>query len=74
MILNRGMKKMHEKGVDLLYVTNVAGGKVFGEELTSGALLSKNGLKWEFDNARKLEVASSICDQIEEQFLQRERS
>ena len=72
--LNRGMKKMHEKGVDLLYVTNVAGGKVFGEELTSGALLSKNGLKWEFDNARKLEVASSICDQIEEQFLQRERS
>jgi len=70
--LNRGIKKMHEKGVDLLYVTNVAGGKVFGEDFTSGALLSKTGQKWEFENAKKLAVASSICDQIEKQFLQSE--
>ncbi|MFM8204951.1 MAG: bifunctional phosphopantothenoylcysteine decarboxylase/phosphopantothenate--cysteine ligase CoaBC [Actinomycetales bacterium] len=65
--LQRGMKKLHEKGVDLLYVTDVSGGKVFGELQTTGSLLSKNGQKWDFEDASKMDVASKICDQIEEQ-------
>lgn len=65
--LQRGMKKLHEKGVDLLYVTDVSGGKVFGELQTTGSLLSKNGQKWDFEDVSKMDVASKICDQIEEQ-------
>lgn len=65
--LQRGMKKLHEKGVDLLYVTDVSGGKVFGELQTTGSLLSKTGQKWDFKDVSKMDVASKICDQIEEQ-------
>lgn len=65
--LQRGMKKLHEKGVDLLYVTDVSGGKVFGELQTTGSLLSKTGQKWDFEGVSKMDVASKICDQIEEQ-------
>lgn len=65
--LQRGMKKLHEKGVDLLYVTDVSGGKVFGELQTTGSLLSKTGQKWDFRDVSKMDVASKICDQIEEQ-------
>jgi phosphopantothenoylcysteine decarboxylase/phosphopantothenate--cysteine ligase len=65
--LQRGMKKLHEKGVDLLYVTDVSGGKVFGELQTTGSLLSKTGQKWDFEDVSKMDVASKICDQIEEQ-------
>ena len=65
--LQRGMKKLHEKGVDLLYVTDVSGGKVFGELQTTGSLLSKTGQRWDFKDVSKMDVASKICDQIEEQ-------
>ncbi len=70
--INRGMKKLHSKGVDLLYVTDVSGGKVFGKRDTSGALLSKSGEKWIFEESSKLEVASKICDEIEVQFTLKE--
>ncbi len=72
--LNRGMKKMHSKGVDLLYVTDVSEGGVFGEMNTTGALLSKTGEKWSFENASKMEVASRICDEVESQFARQENS
>jgi len=59
-IVDRGRRKLHRKGVDLLYVTDVAGGAVFGEPKTSGALLSKRGEELRFQNADKHEVARAI--------------
>jgi phosphopantothenoylcysteine decarboxylase/phosphopantothenate--cysteine ligase len=63
-LIDRGMRKLHKKGVDLLYVTDVADGRVFGEELTSGSLLSKRGMRWDFSEVNKLEVAEKIVTEI----------
>ena len=63
-IKERGLKKLHTKGVDLLYVTDVSGGKVFGEEVTTGALLSKRGELWDFQAADKFDVGRKIIAEI----------
>jgi phosphopantothenoylcysteine decarboxylase/phosphopantothenate--cysteine ligase len=63
-IRERGLKKLHSKGVDLLYVTDVSGGKVFGEELTTGSLLSKRGDIWDFVGVDKFELARKIVGEI----------
>lgn len=63
-IKERGLKKLHTKGVDLLYVTDVSGGKVFGQEITSGALLSKRGESWDFENVDKFEVGRKIVAEM----------
>lgn len=63
-IKERGLKKLHTKGVDLLYVTDVSGGKVFGEEVTTGALLSKRGESWDFQEADKFDVGRKIVAEI----------
>ena len=63
-IKERGLKKLHTKGVDLLYVTDVSGGNVFGEEVTTGALLSKRGESWDFQEADKFDVGRKIVAEI----------
>jgi phosphopantothenoylcysteine decarboxylase/phosphopantothenate--cysteine ligase len=63
-IRERGLKKLHSKGVDLLYVTDVSGGKVFGEELTTGSLLSKRGDIWDFVGVDKFELGRKIVGEI----------
>lgn len=63
-IRERGLKKLHIKGVDLLYVTDVSGGKVFGEELTTGSLLSKRGDSWDFVGVDKFELGRKIVGEI----------
>jgi len=50
--------------VDLLYVTDVSGGRVFGELETSGSLLSKRGESWDFESADKFAVARKIVEEI----------
>lgn len=60
----RGLRKLHQKGVDLLYVTDVSGGKVFGESTSSGILLSKRGEAWSFPNNPKSEIAREIVEQV----------
>ena len=64
----RGRRKLHQKRVDYLFVTDVANGKVFGETNTSGLLFSKAGAEWSFLNTTKSEVARSIIDKIAEDF------
>lgn len=66
-LVERGMKKLHQKGVDLLYVTDVAGGKVFGDEKTSGALLTKRGERFDFQEVDKFGVAREIVSQISQE-------
>ena len=58
------MKKLHAKGVDLLFVTDVSGGKVFGEEKTTGSLLSKRGENWDFELADKFLVGRKIIEEL----------
>lgn len=65
----RGLRKLHSKGVDYLYVTDVSGGRVFGEETTTGILLSKRGGSWNFHEAPKVEVARNIVDRLAEDFV-----
>jgi phosphopantothenoylcysteine decarboxylase/phosphopantothenate--cysteine ligase len=68
----KGLQKLHNKGVDYLYVTDVSSGKVFGEITTSGILLSKHGKSWNFDNAPKRDVATEIIDRLAEGFRELE--
>lgn len=63
-LIDRGRRKLHRKGVDLLYVTDVAGGAVFGESKTSGSLISKRGEELHFDRVDKHEVARAIVAAI----------
>lgn len=63
-IRDKGLKKLHAKGVDLLYVTDVSKGRVFGEETTSGTLLSKRGEEWQFAAADKYEVGRKIVSEV----------
>lgn len=62
--VERGMKKLHQKGVDILYVTDVAQGRVFGDTETSGSLLTKRGERSDFKNADKFEVGREIVAAI----------
>lgn len=63
-IRNKGLKKLHAKGVEFLYVTDVSGGQVFGEEQTSGYLLSKRGEEIRFDSEDKFKVAKKIVETL----------
>lgn len=63
-VKQRGIKKLHAKGVDLLFVTDVTGGKVFGELVTTGSLLSKRGESWDFKSADKFTVGKKIVEEI----------
>ena len=66
----RGLRKLHSKGVDYLYVTDVSGGRVFGEKVTTGILLSKNGNQWSFENAPKNELAEKIVERLSKDFAE----
>jgi len=67
-IREKGLKKLHAKGVDMLYVTDVTGGRVFGELETSGLLLSKRGDEWKFQSADKHEVGRRIVEELAREF------
>ena len=63
-IREKGLKKLHSKGVDFLYVTDVSDGKVFGEKETTGILLSKRGREWDFNAADKHELGRRIVNEL----------
>ena len=59
-----GQKKLHAKGLDFLYVTNVSGGAVFGEDVTSGALLTPERTIARYDRASKFNMAKDLVSVI----------
>jgi len=63
-IENLGLKKMQSKGADLLYVNDVSGGAVFGQERTSGMLLGMDIAARSFKNESKYVVAQEIVKEI----------
>ena len=61
-----GKQKRESKGVDFLYVTNVQGGAVFGENETSGTLMDKNGVMKRYDNVDKFVLARDLVKAVAE--------
>ena len=59
-----GEKKLRAKNADFLYVNDVSGGAVFGEEVTSGLLLSMDAAPKVFHNVTKHEVAKEIVNSV----------
>ena len=59
-----GEKKLRAKNADFLYVNDVSGGAVFGEEVTSGLLLSMDTAPKVFQNVSKHEVAREIVHSV----------
>ena len=59
-----GEKKLRAKNADFLYVNDVSGGAVFGEEVTSGLLLSMDTAPKVFQNVSKYEVAREIVHSV----------
>ena len=61
-----GKQKRESKGVDFLYVTNVQGGAVFGENETSGTLMDKNGVMKRYDKVDKFVLARDLVKAVAE--------
>ena len=61
-----GKQKRESKGVDFLYVTNVQGGAVFGENETSGTLMGKNGVMKRYDKVDKFVLARDLVKAVAE--------
>lgn len=63
-LVELGEKKLRAKNADFLYINDVSGGAVFGDDLSSGLLLSMDGAPREFRNVSKYEVAQGIVQAI----------
>lgn len=57
--------KLREKGVDLLYVNDVAGGAIFGSDFTRGTVISKDGILITVSEGRKETLANVLLDQVQ---------
>jgi phosphopantothenoylcysteine decarboxylase/phosphopantothenate--cysteine ligase len=68
LLLRLGMEKIERKGVDLLFVNDVTSGAVFGEEVTRGHLLGREGMIRSFDEISKRDFADQLLDAIKGRF------
>ncbi len=64
-VLERGRKKLQEKGADLLFANPVGGGKGFATETNQGFLIYRDGKVKEVGPCSKREVARIILDAVE---------
>ena len=64
-----GREKLARKGLDVLYVNQVVNGKVFGESLTTGSLLTKESEIARFVESDKYDVARSIVNEISKRLV-----
>ena len=55
-------QKLKEKGLDAIYFNNVSGGAIFGEDETTGVLISENGDSESFMQVSKVTLANKILD------------
>jgi len=63
-LMKAGGEKLISKGADLLYVNDVSGGAIFGQDLTSGTLIGLGVSSINFNGVSKHEVAKSIVIQM----------
>ena len=59
-LIKAGGEKLISKGADLLYVNDVSGGAIFGQDQTSGTLIGLGIDAIDFNGVSKHEVAKSI--------------
>ena len=59
-LIKAGGEKLISKGADLLYVNDVSGGAIFGQDQTSGTLIGLGVDSIDFNGVSKHEVAKSI--------------
>ena len=64
-----GREKLARKGLDVIYVNQVANSKVFGESHTSGSLLTRENEVARFVETDKYEVARSIVNEISKRLV-----
>jgi phosphopantothenoylcysteine decarboxylase/phosphopantothenate--cysteine ligase len=67
-LIKAGGEKLIGKKADLLYVNDVSGGAIFGQDQTSGALIGLGIETVNFDSVSKHEVAKSIIQHIAKKF------
>ena len=67
-LIKAGGEKIIGKKADLLYVNDVSGGAIFGQDQTSGALIGLGIETVNFDGVSKHEVAKSIIQHIAKKF------
>lgn len=63
-LIRAGGEKLISKGADLLYVNDVSGGGIFGQDQTSGTLIGLGVDSIDFNGVSKYEVAKSIIAQM----------
>ena len=60
--LELAAKKLQEKGLDAIYFNDVSGGAIFGEDVTSGVLISIDGEAETVSQVSKVTLANKILD------------
>jgi phosphopantothenoylcysteine decarboxylase/phosphopantothenate--cysteine ligase len=55
-------EKMKRKGADVIYLNNVSGGAIFGENTTSGSIIDTTGLLETFSDISKEKLAHSLIN------------
>ena len=60
--LDLATKKLQEKGLDAIYFNDVSGGAVFGEDETSGVIITAEGAEEPISRVSKVTLANKILD------------
>ena len=55
-------EKMERKGADVIYLNNVSGGAIFGDNATSGSIIDKSGLVESFVDISKEKLAHALIN------------
>ena len=53
---------MERKGADVIYLNNVSGGAIFGDNATSGSIIDKSGLVENFADISKEKLAHALIN------------
>ncbi|MBM3719051.1 MAG: bifunctional phosphopantothenoylcysteine decarboxylase/phosphopantothenate--cysteine ligase CoaBC [Actinobacteria bacterium] len=65
-LVSAAKSKLARKGADLIYVNDVSSGKVFGSDMTSGAIITREGKIIPIEEVSKEMLADTLLDQIRE--------
>ena len=64
-LLQEGQRKLHAKGLDLIYANDISDGEIFGSSSTSGYLIDVNGNE-EIHQISKESLATRLLDRVAE--------
>ena len=64
-LLQEGQRKLHSKGLDLIYANDISNGAIFGSEKTSGYIIDSHG-QTQIKNISKQTLALRLLDKVAE--------